>query len=259
METLDDHLAEVGWQPPEDTLARLAPRNEWIRRRFFDDASGAAPSPTDVYLLRERASGEATIERAQRTLERLGFDVLVTHVLDPAAVQRAAEGIRGGNWGRGPFATSAGDPAVMLVAMDSDPRRPSPEVLQSHAALSNANVLTAKLAIRDDFLGRVPADEECNPVHSADSDRDAWHYITLAAPERVDEIRAMVDDWIRHAPARSTAPVPREPDLPPSTPAGQGASVRRVVRRAKRSLRSIHSAVLERVARRRLTSLPGSD
>lgn len=205
LEGLDEHLAEVGWQPPRDTLSRLSSHNRWIRSRFFSD--GDAP-PEEVgltaFLLRDKASDDTMVQRAEELLLDRAWDVLEVHRLSESECDRCMTEIRGGNWGRGPFPTSGGNPAVLIVALDHRPSVPTTEQRRQHPGLANANTLTVKLALRDHLTASIPEPERFNPMHSSDGELDAWHYVELAHPDHLDALRHTVEERrtvgpVRHA------------------------------------------------------------
>lgn len=235
MESLDDHLAAVGWRPPRDTLAKLAGGDGWVTRRFFSGHAPAIEAPgLVVFLLRERASSPAHVTGVVDTLAEHGFDVILMKSLTVEARQRCAEEVRGGNWGPGPFPASGGGPAVAVVAVDPHPVAPSAADLAQHPALTNANVLTVKQAVRDALTADVPAGEMFNPVHSSDGDADAVHYLELAVPDELDRVLAAVTELPRDR--------PRPVRASPSQPVGNqrrrasGATIKAAVRRRARVL-----------------------
>lgn len=194
MERLDEHLDEVGWRPPRDMLAKLAPENPWVASRFFgDDRSRPEPPLLTVFVMRERAADADSLALTRAALVEHGFEIVGVHELDEAAVRRCTTEIRGGNWGQGPYPLSGGGPTAIVVALDTRPRHPSPDQQRQHPDLANARTLEAKLDVRDRLLAAVPADRQFNPMHSSDSDADAWHYLELAAPDEVDGVRAVVE------------------------------------------------------------------
>lgn len=194
MERLDEHLAGVGWRPPRDMLARLAQHNPWVRDRFFATSSARVEPPlTAVFLLRDKASDQRSLAMAHDVLEEHGFEVVQVHRLDPTARGQCTAEIRGGNWGPGPFATSGGQPAVALVAIDPHPKTPTPAQRRMHPGLANGHTLEAKLAYRDRLLSTIDPGAQFNPMHSSDSDDDAWHYLELANPSSLADVHALVE------------------------------------------------------------------
>ena len=251
LEGLDEHLAEVGWQPPRDTLSRLSTQNRWIRSRFFGDG-GEPPQEIGLtaFLLRDKAADDAMVNRAEELLRERAWDVLEVHRLSAAERERCRSEIRGGNWGRGPFPTSGGNPAVLIVALDHRPSAPTAGQRRQHPGLTNANTLTVKLALRDHLTAGVAEPELFNPMHSSDGELDAWHYVELAHPDRLDELRRTVEERraigpgpVRRADtgAASAAPAAERPG--PGARRGRVTAWARsscslVARRAKRLLSS---------------------
>lgn len=216
METLDEHLARVGWRPPRDTLAKLATTNEWVRTRFRYGVDDEPPPPwLSVFVVRERAATPSAVAALRDVLARHGFTVLAEIELAEEARRRCRDEIRGGNWGAGPFPVSGGEPAFLVVALDVSPRTPTAEQAVQHPGLTNANTVAAKLEYRDALMADVPAHGRFNPVHSSDNHTDAVHYLELGAPDLVSSVLAQVDG------VRATVPdADRRPPEPPAPDAG---------------------------------------
>ncbi|MCK6211017.1 hypothetical protein KZX45_10720 [Georgenia sp. EYE_87] len=189
LEGVDEYLTTVGWQPPPDTLRRLAATNPWIRPPDLDAAEVPEPS---VFLVRERTLDVLTMDDVRRVLGTLGFEIVLERVLDDDARRRCAESMRGGNWSRGPFPRSGGGPAVAVVVLHHGPRRPGPALREQYPWLSNTDVYLAKTRIRDLVAARVVDGERFNPVHSSDNEPEAWEYVELAVPDEAEALRAEV-------------------------------------------------------------------
>ena len=208
MEAVDDHLAAHGWQPPYDTLLRLSGTNAWIHRRFFDEAQRADDPPEPaVLVLRRRAREVLTLDEIVDLVTHLGFEVLAHRELDADMADRCATTMRGGNWGRGPYPSSGGPPAELLVLAHYGPRRPDAATRDRYPHLTNVDVLEAKERLRDIANARLPADQHCNPVHSSDNPAEAWAYVTTAMPDQLEVLQGAIDE--RRAEFRPQGPVER--------------------------------------------------
>ena len=254
LEHLDEHLAAQGWQPPRDALSKLSHRNAWVRDHFFADSVGVEPPELVVFLLRERAlADEGLVSAAQEILRANGFEVLHTRLIDAEDRERCASAVRGGNWGPGPFAFSGGTPALAIVALHDRPESPSAAEARQHPALSNALVYRSKLQIRDAILEGIDSDQHFNPLHSSDNDAEAWHYLELAAPDLVHEVRHAVDQ--RRAELRSCPVEPDDADRRITIPAPRDMFdlVRPQLGRAKRAAVGHVADLVRRVIDRRST------
>jgi hypothetical protein len=191
---MDEYLASVGWRPPEDTLRRLSPTNDWVARTFFDAGAAATSDLPElaVFLIRERALDHTSLEELTSVLDYSGFEVVVCERLSAAGAERCVDQARGGNWGRGPFPTSGGPPAAIIVAVHYRPKRPDQATLTRHPHLTNVTVHKAKDRMRRLIARRVPREERFNAVHSSDNEIDAWQYVEMGLPERVDAVRSLV-------------------------------------------------------------------
>ncbi|MBA4155853.1 MAG: hypothetical protein H0X65_00045 [Gemmatimonadetes bacterium] len=205
LEGLDRCLAERGWRPPLDTLDRLAKRSQWLKshlRAARDEAAlhleqfpGLRHDGFTVFFLRDKVVHYGLV---QLVLDALGerFFILHTEVLDGTAKERVRQTVRGGNWNRGPWPASGGDPAIMVVALDLMPTAASAALRELHPTLTNAR-LQEKGWLRDRLNTRVPAQEHCNMIHSSDSGPEAAYYLATAAPELLTQINDRVDAAVR--------------------------------------------------------------
>jgi hypothetical protein len=209
LEGVDEFLDRAGWRPPPDTLRRLAPANPWIQQRFFRDAE-AAPDPPEVtvFFVRERTTSVVPMKAILDVLDGVGFDVLLVHDLDEAAKLRCSAQARGGNWSRGPFPASGGGPATVIVALHHAPQALKPRLRAQYPRLTNADVLRAKLAIRNLVGAGAGPGSQFNAVHSSDTESEAWEYIALALPDQALDLREQV--LRRRAQYRTELPVVEE-------------------------------------------------
>ncbi|MFB8387031.1 hypothetical protein ACFC3F_07830 [Microbacterium sp. NPDC055910] len=193
MEGLDDYLGQQKWRPPLDALRRLSSSNDWAARRIDvrKDASGVE-GELAVFVIRERLEEVVSLDDVRGILEHLGFQIVFTHRLDAAARGRAAAHIRGGNWGRGPYPASGGGPSLVIAALHFAPESVDPALKSRYPHLTNADILAAKVTVRDLVDATLGESRAFNGMHSADDETEAWHYLELAAPESVARVREIV-------------------------------------------------------------------
>jgi hypothetical protein len=187
LESLDAYLADRGWRPSHDMMARLARHNRWLRTRLATDNESDADNGLAVFLLRERGLQRGGVERAKRLLEEVGFCIAEARELEPAEATVAAQVVRGGNWGPGPWPASGGLPAAIIVAYDRAPLPLNRRQRKKYPFAVNARTL-CKDQIRDEFNRGVPDHEHCNVVHSSDNGHEAMEYIRAICPERADDV-----------------------------------------------------------------------
>ncbi|KAE8764887.1 hypothetical protein GB883_06680 [Georgenia thermotolerans] len=208
LEGVDAYLAAAGWRPPPDTLRRMAETNEWIARRHCSVEPGPADLPEAVaFFVRERTLSVLNLDDVLDVLRALEFELVAVRELGSEARARCAADVRGGNWGRGPFRVSGGEPVVVVAALHYGRRPPDAEVLERYPRLTNSDVLLAKNEVRDLVRSRVGEARAFNPVHSSDDELEAWEYLRLALPDGVDELRQVAarrkDDFRTEAPVRA--------------------------------------------------------
>ena len=151
LEALDRFLKTIDWRPSEDTLARLDSSKLWLkaenknddRTKPNTDISGLA-----VFYIRQKALDLGLESEIVGLLENEGFNIIKRKILGEKKAWRVKHQIRGGNWGKGPWAESGGDPAMVLVALDLMPVPPSAKQLAKQPHLSNGRI-GVKNKIRD--------------------------------------------------------------------------------------------------------------
>jgi hypothetical protein len=208
LEDLHEYLDAAGWQPPRDTLVKLSRRNAWLRSVVGQSGNRPEDARLGVFLLRQEALSRGGVPRANELIEGRGFQIIATMVLNPEQAERASRNIRGGNWTAGPWQHSGGPPAAAFVVYDSEPIRPNRRQRRRFPLLANARFL-AKDQIRAAFNEGLPHSQQCNVIHSSDTDREAIDYLRIIVPDKVDEILARIEQIGRPARADGDREAPR--------------------------------------------------
>lgn len=193
-EGLDAYLERHAWRPPRDMLVRLGRRNRWIRQSMRAAGMHSADRGLAVFIVRREAMHRGGMERLAGLLEPCGFSILKTKVLEEHQLKHVADNIRGGNWGRGPWGTSGGPPAAVIVAYDPHPQPLTWRQRRKFPLADNARLLE-KSRIRDALNEGFPTEQHCNVLHSSDNGVEAWEYIAIAMPEDDAEIRNTLGAW----------------------------------------------------------------
>lgn len=192
LQALDTHLAEAGWRPFSDTLAKLARATPWLAvliEEIHQNSRHEVVPGLAVFLVRER--GLPYLDAFHDILERYGFDVLLEMPIQGAHQADVADRIRGGNWGRGPYPCSGGLPAHLLVAHDVHPDTRVATAQGATDIIDNARVFTVKERMRQLLNRDCPARQRCNPVHSSDNAAQAVEYLYEIADDRIAELLDM--------------------------------------------------------------------
>lgn len=184
----DAMLDQAGWSPPLEMLERMADVSAHARQKARLLAGEETDTPGFVlFFIRQRAMDAGLAGRLRRAIEAKGFEILDAFPLKRHVAAIAREQVRGGNWGRGPFARSGGGPALVLAAFDL---LPYPPRKISGARVDNPRIVEAKLAARELVRGALNFDEQFNPVHSTDTASQAWRLLRMIAPDAEAELRA---------------------------------------------------------------------
>ena len=194
LEGLDRFLNSINWRPSEDTLARLDSSQIWSTQENKNnrvepstDISGLA-----VFFIRQKALDLNLETEITELLKKEGFNIIKAKMLGKKKAKRVKYQVRGGNWGKGPWSESGGDPAMVLVAVDLMPILPTPEALAKQPHLSN-NRIGVKNKIRDAVNRSLPPEKQCNTVHSSDNEREAWNYLEITFPHKLQKFERKID------------------------------------------------------------------
>lgn len=183
LEGLDGMLNNMNWRPAYDTLEKMSKRNQWVYDVLLLKAKEIPDYLRGLSVFLVREEGFEYIDMVRKTLFDFGFDHVMEGRITDERAHSVAAGIRGGNWGKGPWPKSGGLPAYYFVTFDVKPVEPSAEAVKEHVGLDNARVPSAKLRIRDLYNeGKLPS-ERCNIVHSTDNGAQAIDYLKLLNPE----------------------------------------------------------------------------
>lgn len=185
LEGLDRVLSDAGWKPAHDTLEKLSLKNQWVGDLLYSEAVDVPDYLRGVSVFLVREEGRDHLDAIKRILFDQGFDHVLEGKIPPDRVSQAVAGIRGGNWGKGPWPKSGGLPAFFYIVYDAKPLQPGEEVAKEHPGLDNERISMAKKRIRDYYNRRIEPQERCNIVHSADNACQAISYINLVDPESV--------------------------------------------------------------------------
>lgn len=168
-----DFFKSSSWFPSADMMDILVRQNPWLAIRWAADIE-SQPLPfrnLSVFVVREL--GRAWVAEFEQKIERMGFHTLLSTELDSDQSRALAESSRGGNWGRGPFPISGGNPAHFLVAVDAYPVAPDLTTKESFPALSNFREHQTKSLIRKTFNRSRSRGKRANVVHSSDNGLNA--------------------------------------------------------------------------------------
>lgn len=180
MEEMDEYMANEGWRPKLDTLAKIAETNVWVRDRFFSSAD-SGPVGLSVFILRQWVKDAGLQDDVVKVIETEGFVVMRNRVLEGSIKQQATNHLRGGTWGKdADGGIVPWTPAIALVVAD-------PQCAGLPAAYARGfehfRIRALKERLRSKFDGVRSS------THSTDNTRESWEYIEVCFPNEVNDIR----------------------------------------------------------------------
>jgi hypothetical protein len=194
LESLDALMQTHRFRPPVEMLKRLAHRNAWIADVLtrLGEWKTVEPAGWVVFYLRQRVVEESKVDLLINSLRREGFIFPDIPQPDADQMRKLTAEVRGGNWGRGPFPQSGGEPAMVIVGFDPYPTAVPKALLQQHPLLDNARIQTAKKAVRKILRKGLPRNERYNGFHSTDNSVQAWRAIRSMYPHLEAALREAV-------------------------------------------------------------------
>lgn len=207
LEGLHEYLTSVGWAPRPDMLARMAAhytRNPWLKTLAKELDAEVNDHRLTVFCIRQKADELGFTDEIIEMLRRSGWQIVTSKKLTSEEIQHAAAHLRGGTWDKGVFPTSGGPPAVIVVAYDPQPIKPTRAQLRKDPNMVNARQLV-KHKIRTWINEKVPRDEAFSAIHSTDFGGEAWYCLKLCMPERLEEIKTHIADLRKQGESRRVA------------------------------------------------------
>jgi hypothetical protein len=192
LESLDGLMEQHGFKPPLEMLERLAVHNRWIADTLFrlGEWRGAEPAGWVVFYVRQRVVEEGKVDLLLATLRDQGFILPYVPQPTPQKMQEIVAHVRGGNWGKGPYSLSGGEPSLVVVAFDPHPTPVPDALLRKHPLLDNARIQKAKKVVRKALHRGLARDADYNGLHSTDNSAQAWRAIRSMYPEFEADLRS---------------------------------------------------------------------
>ena len=196
LEGLQDFLDTKGFAPPLDTQYKLSVHNQYLKACLNDYHSKSdlleKYKGLVCFVAREKILEAGLFEDLKKLILKEGFTILRTVKMETSVRDVFAKRVRGGNWCQGPWPSSGGFPAVLLVALDVYPIEPESGDHQQHPGLTNRRIQN-KNEIRDFINSKLRNKMDWfNGIHSSDNEIQAVEYLSLAGLDK-EEIGVEID------------------------------------------------------------------
>jgi len=191
LEGLHNYLDIKGYAPPLDTQYKLSLHNQYLKAYLEDIHHQSELLKTFegvvCFVIREKIIEAGLLEEVEMFIQKEGFTIIRTIIIDESLKEVFTTQVRGGNWNQGPWPSNSGKPSAMVVAYDVYPIKPDIPDHKQHPGLTNKRILS-KNEIRNYLNRKFPDKKEwCNGIHSSDNEIQAVEYLTLAGLDK-DEI-----------------------------------------------------------------------
>lgn len=189
-------LKQQGWAPATDTIRKLSGTSgKWLESTIQPNAEDFEKNgELMVFVVREWATERRMMDYMIDWFEKAGLNTVKAVELNDEQKRKAAQNLRGGNWGKGPWPVSGGDPAALLVMYDYHPRALKEKMKKRYPHVSNELYLL-KEKLREEINASLSKSEKVNPIHSADDEIEALDYISAVVPEMLMEIKETIIKW----------------------------------------------------------------
>ncbi len=196
LESLHQVLEEEGWAPSTDTIRKLiGVSGNWLESIIkSNEHNFEKDGELMVFVVREWAEERQLTPKIIDWFERNGLCLIQAVRLDEEQKRNAAQSMRGGNWGQGPWPVSGGKPSTLLVMYDYHPKPLNAKMKKKYPHVSNEHYLL-KEQLRSEINFSLSKEERANPLHSADDEIEALDYISAVAPDLLQEVRSIVTEW----------------------------------------------------------------
>lgn len=188
MEGIDEYLHQQGWRPRLDTLAKIAPYNEWVKKRFFS-SENQKEIGLRVFIVKQKAIDLGLENQILETITKSGeFIILKSHVIPPEQKKYVADHLRGGVWADKADKTIDYLPAMAVVVMDVHTAH---KARRGTKLAEDENLRTKNLK---KLLRQTFDRDSTSMVHSTDNSNEAWEYIDVCFPSEVEHIKKLVNE-----------------------------------------------------------------
>ncbi|ANU10182.1 hypothetical protein BBH88_07645 [Planococcus antarcticus DSM 14505] len=196
LECFHHFLEQEGWAPSTDTIRKLiGVSGNWLESTITSSEHNfKKDGELMVFVIREWATERQLTDKIVDWFERNGLCLVRAVELDEEQKRNAAQSMRGGNWGQGPWPVSGGKPSTLLIMYDYHPKSLNTKMKKKYPHVSNEHYLL-KEQLRSEINFSLSKEERANPLHSADDEIEALDYISAVAPDLLQEIKALVTKW----------------------------------------------------------------
>ena len=189
-------LEQQGWAPATDTIRKLSKGSgKWLESMIkANELNFDKQGELMVFIIREWVSSKGMNGFIAEWFENAGLNVVTLIELDAEQQKKAAQNLRGGNWGKGPWPVSGGNPAAMLIVYDYHPKPLNGGAKKKYPHVSNEHYLL-KDKLRREINLTLRKEEQTNGIHSSDDEIEALEYIQAVVPEVLGEVEATIKKW----------------------------------------------------------------
>lgn len=174
-------LEQFDWNPSIDSIRKLALKRPVLNRLLENDTPDEHLKNAEVsaFIIRSWAYERNLLPWILANIRHFGFDTKLIRIFDEKERDKARLSIRGGNWNRGPYPVSGGEPAAMIAICDYAPKPVGEETLLKQPHVKSERLVELKRVLRDGINSYLPDALKINAIHSADDQVETLHYLNV--------------------------------------------------------------------------------
>jgi len=159
-------------------------RSQWFHGLVISKYERSEWWGLEFFVVRGRALEFDLLEKIENIIRGKGFYVIEVKEFNPEEIERMSLYTRGGNW-------EGGAPVACLAVFDPSPTRITGPERKMYPEMDSVRMLE-KEAIRIAINDSLPESKQATYLHATDNLEEAWAYIHVAMPERVDAIKKKI-------------------------------------------------------------------
>lgn len=184
---IERELKAAGVMPSLDLIGFYSNRNEFLKKRYFDQAP---PKPgLATFFVRDFGAGDGLVMPVRERLEK-AFRIVKEGVVDEGNRERIVLGVRGGNWADHDAPGGIAEPVYWFVCWDESPEVPSARTRRKHPRVDNEKV-RVKDELRRDLAAAGVRSQRV--IHSSDNTLEALDHLEHLGLVEDPEVRPYVE------------------------------------------------------------------
>lgn len=180
-DALVEFIMQKGYAPPPDLQTKLSLINNSVKKYLPKIENNPSHGEYTLLVVRSLAVEQGFLDLIKEIVTvQFKMDIVISQRLDKKSKEFLAYNMRGGNWSRGPYHLSGGEPFHILVVYDYFPARLNSKYSQddSYKFFTNQNFIILKNTLRKKVNENKYITSHYNAVHTTDNQLEADFFLS---------------------------------------------------------------------------------